>query len=295
MRFAGAIDPLWAAYLAVNDLGAQLLRRDERVVHRLLALLDHGELLVHPAQPLLQRDLLAHHPLQLVGHAAAEVLHLEGVVAAHRLLEVEGGVAHPERPEELAVREPQHVLLDFSRDHDHAIIISEDDVARLDPHAAAFAEENFEATPLWYAIAFGENLAQAGYLLERGSDPNHCLWAAVNRDNAAAIRLLIAHGAEDPTNEEGSPLLAAVQWNKFAAAEELLKLGADVNFQDSKRMTALHYLLKKRSDKKYVRMLINYGARGDLKNENGVTAAEIMMRKRDSEFRQMAAQCLARS
>jgi ankyrin repeat protein len=55
-------------------------------------------------------------------------------------------------------------------------------------------------------------------------------------------------------------------------------------------MTPLHYLLKKGSDKKWVRMLIKYGARGDLKDESGATAADIMMRKRDSEFRSMAAQ-----
>jgi hypothetical protein len=40
-------------------------------------------------------------------------------------------------------------------------------------------------------------------------------------------------------------------------------------------------------------MLIKNGARGDLKNGGGVTAAEIMMRKRDPEFREMVAQLLA--
>jgi hypothetical protein len=51
--------------------------------------------------------------------------------------------------------------------------------------------------------------------------------------------------------------------------------------------------MKKGSDKKYVRMLIKYGARADIKNESGVTATEIMMRKRDPEFREMARQLLA--
>jgi hypothetical protein len=35
-------------------------------------------------------------------------------------------------------------------------------------------------------------------------------------------------------------------------------------------------------------MLVNYGASGDLKNESGVTAAAIMIRKRNSEFRDLA-------
>ena len=48
------------------------------------------------------------------------------------------------------------------------------------------------------------------------------------------------------------------------------------------------YRRKKGSDKKYIRMLMRYGARGDVKNAKGITAAEIMSRKRDPEFRKMA-------
>jgi hypothetical protein len=53
-------------------------------------------------------------------------------------------------------------------------------------------------------------------------------------------------------------------------------------------MTALHYMLKKDSDKRHFRMLLRYDARGDLKNANGETAAEIMSRKRDPDFKAMA-------
>src|SRR4029077_9801503 len=84
----------------------------------------------------------------------------------------------------------------------------------------AATEGTWKATALWYSIAFGENLALSEYLMKHDSDPNHCLWAAVNRDNAAAIRLLIQNAAANPTTEEASPLLAAIQWNKLAAAEE---------------------------------------------------------------------------
>src|SRR5262245_13098323 len=165
--------------------------------------------------------------------------------------------------------------------------------AGLDINQEAFSEGKWKATPLWYSIAFGKNLALSKYLLKRGSDPNHCLWAAANNDAAAAIRLLIKYGAEDPSTEDASVFLAAIYWNRFAAAEELLKLGADVNFQDPNKMTALHYVLKKGSDKRRIRMLIKYGARGDIKNGSGVTAAEIMMRKRDPEFHEMAGRLLA--
>jgi hypothetical protein len=35
-------------------------------------------------------------------------------------------------------------------------------------------------------------------------------------------------------------------------------------------------------------MLLAHGARGDLKNKDGVTAAELMRKKRDPDFRRMA-------
>jgi hypothetical protein len=47
-------------------------------------------------------------------------------------------------------------------------------------------------------------------------------------------------------------------------------------------------MLRKDSDKRHFRTLLRYGARGDLKSKNGDTAAEIMSRKRDPEFKTMA-------
>jgi len=61
-----------------------------------------------------------------------------------------------------------------------------------------------------------------------------------------------------------------------------------VNFQDSHGMSALHYMLKKDSDKRHFRMLLRYGARGDLQNAVGDTAAKIMSKKRDSDFKSMS-------
>jgi uncharacterized protein len=162
----------------------------------------------------------------------------------------------------------------------------------IDINQEAFTEGEWKATPLWFAIARGENLALAELLLKRGSNPNYCLWAAGFVENIEAIRLLVRHGANvnDHSLIEESPFMGAIKWSHFKAAEELLKLGADVNYVDPTGMTALHYMLKKGSDRKYFAMLIAHGARGDIKNKDGVTAAEIMGKKRDPEFRRMAEQ-----
>ena len=67
-----------------------------------------------------------------------------------------------------------------------------------------------------------------------------------------------------------------------------------MNFQDSHGMTALHYMLRKVSDKRHFRTLLQDGARGDLKSKNGDTAVEIMSRKRDPDFKAMARALLTR-
>jgi uncharacterized protein len=158
----------------------------------------------------------------------------------------------------------------------------------LDINDAAFTEENFRATPLWYAIAFGKNIELARFLLKCGSDPNYCMFAAAYNNDAAAIRLLAENGADiDPEAEGATPLLSAVQWSRFKAAGELLKRGANPDYQDSKGMTALHCMLKKGADKKYVSMFLSYGAKTDIKNKAGATAATIMVKKRDPDFRRM--------
>ena len=159
----------------------------------------------------------------------------------------------------------------------------------FDVSKPAFTEGGFfEATPLWYAIGRGRNHELARFLLKRGSNPNNCLWAASFNHDLEAIRLLIRGGADVDQDGPETPFLGAVKWSLFDAAEELLKHGADANWQDAKKMTALHYMLKKGSDKKHVAMVISYGARGDIPNKDGVTAAEIMLRKKDPAFRAMA-------
>ena len=154
----------------------------------------------------------------------------------------------------------------------------------------AFTEGAFRATPLWYAISFGRNLALAEHLLQRGASPHNCLFAAAWNHDRAAIRLLITHGAtvDDDSSPGETPLLGAVKWSRLGAAEELLEAGADPNFRDPREMTALHYMLKKGSDKAHFRLFARFGARGDIPDPEGRTAAEIMRRKKDPEFLRIA-------
>jgi ankyrin repeat protein len=160
--------------------------------------------------------------------------------------------------------------------------------ASFDINREAFREGDWKATPLWCAIGRGKNLELARYLLKRGADPEHCMWAAAYNNSADAIKLLVRAGAVvDPPGQD-TPFLFAVQWSHFEAAAALLDAGADVNFQDRFGKTALHCVLKKRSLPKYVRMLLEHGARLDVRDRDGVTAGSLLSRMRSPEYRKLA-------
>ena len=159
----------------------------------------------------------------------------------------------------------------------------------LDVNRPAFTEGSWQATPLWYAVARGRNRPLAKFLLASGSTPEHCLWAACFREDTRMLGLLVDAGAPLEAVAEGeTPLLGAVKHSKFKAARLLLDAGSDPNFQDANDMTALHYMLKKNSDKRHYGMFVDHGARGDMQDPDGETASGILRRKRDPYFRELA-------
>lgn len=154
----------------------------------------------------------------------------------------------------------------------------------------AFTEGEWQATPLWFAISHGKNLPLAAHLLQLGSTPRYCLFAAIWNEDRAAIRLLLSHGADvDEDSAPGeTPLLGAVAWSKFGPAEELLAAGADPDARNAKGDTALHLMLRKGSPIEAFRLFARHGARGDMPDATGQTAAQILRRKRDPQFRTLA-------
>jgi len=165
-----------------------------------------------------------------------------------------------------------------------------------DMSGAAFTEGTWRATPVWYTVGRGENLKLTEFLLKKGADPNHSLWAAAFRNNLAAIRLLVRHGADlEALAENETPFLGAVKCSKFGPAEELLRLGANPDFRDKHGMTALHYMLKKGSDTKHIAMVVAHGAKGNIPDAQGKTAIDILSRKRDPAARRLAEALRARA
>ncbi len=123
------------------------------------------------------------------------------------------------------------------------------------------------------------------FLLKLGARPEHCLWAAAFRDDVDTIDLLVKHGATiDPITEDETPFLSAVKTSHFGAAARLLRHGANVNFQDSKGLTALHYALRKDSAPKHGEMLVRHGADPALRARDGKSPLDLVARRRDKTY-----------
>lgn len=161
----------------------------------------------------------------------------------------------------------------------------------IDPNDHAFTEGRWRATPVWFCVSFGRNLKLAEHLLKLGASPHYSLYAAAYNRDIAAIRLLVRYGAdiEESSGRGDTPLLGAVGWSHFEAAEAMLECGANVNAQNERGMTAAHLMLKKNSDYKHFALLARHNARFDLPDKQRTTAAEIMSRKRDPRFKALAA------
>ena len=113
-------------------------------------------------------------------------------------------------------------------------------------------------------------------------------WRAAQSDDLAAMKLLVAHGANPwiATAQGDTPLMVAVglgwalnfsrnapdSW--MATARYLLDLDADVNAVDDKGYTALHGA-SFRGDDKMIEFLVASGAKTRLKAKNGDTVADM--------------------
>ena len=160
----------------------------------------------------------------------------------------------------------------------------------IDVQDHAFTEGRWRATPVWYCVSYGRNLKLAEHLMKRGASPQYSLYAAAYNRDTKAIRLLVRYGAdiEERSGPGDTPFLGAIAWSHFEAAAAMLACGANVNVQNDRGMTAAHMMLKKGSDYEHFELLARHGARFDLPNKDGVTAAELLSRKRDARFRALA-------
>jgi ankyrin repeat protein len=101
-------------------------------------------------------------------------------------------------------------------------------------------EGDFRATPLWYAVARGENPTLVRFLLARGADPSFSLWAAVWRDDEALCRELLRRRPRLNLRAHGeTPIFYAARLRRLKTLELLIDAGADPAIADDHGRDAL--------------------------------------------------------
>lgn len=137
--------------------------------------------------------------------------------------------------------------------------------------------------PIWFAVAFGRNPTVVKLLIKRGAVPTG-LFAAGWWNDTQILGLLIRAGAPIDVVVGVTPFLACWCWQRFDAAKFLARKGANVNYQDQKGKTALHYGVEREFDPDLLRWLVKHGASPDIKDRHGVSPREKATRKRDKRF-----------
>jgi ankyrin repeat protein len=101
-------------------------------------------------------------------------------------------------------------------------------------------EEDFRATPVWFAVARGENLPLVRFLLKRGADASYCLWAAVWRDDAVLCRALLQAKPRLDLRAHGeTPIFYAARLQRLRTLELLVAAGADPAVKDRRGRDAV--------------------------------------------------------
>lgn len=117
-------------------------------------------------------------------------------------------------------------------------------------------EGDFRATPLWYAVARGENLPLVRYLLKQGADASYSLWATVWRDDDEMMRwLLKAKPRLDLRAHGETPVFYAARLQRLKTLSLLLDAGADPSIADDQGRNALDIARARRLPKPVIAQL----------------------------------------
>ena len=114
-------------------------------------------------------------------------------------------------------------------------------------------EGDFRATPLWYAVARGENLPLVQFLLTRGADASYSLWAAVWRDDDVVCRELLKNRPRLDLRAHGeTPIFYAARLKRLKTLNLLIEAGADPTIVDDQGRDAIDIARARRLPKNLI-------------------------------------------
>jgi uncharacterized protein len=117
-------------------------------------------------------------------------------------------------------------------------------------------EDDFRATPVWYAVSRGENFPLVRFLLKRGADASYSLWAAVWRDDEALCRALLQAKPRLNLQAHGeTPIFYAARLKRLKTLDLLIKAGADPSINDLRGRDAVDIARARRLPKDVIARL----------------------------------------
>lgn len=146
-------------------------------------------------------------------------------------------------------------------------------------------DERFTATPLWRALSWQQNYRLAEFLLERGANPDHAVFAVSYHGAVEGCELLDRYGANwEQTFEGRTPLMDLMVFKKPAGSVWLLERGVDVRAADKMGKTALQYAAAQGVRADYVERLLAAGADAKAKDAAGKTPLDYATEKKRTKL-----------
>jgi ankyrin repeat protein len=123
--------------------------------------------------------------------------------------------------------------------------------ARLEAEAPMDEDEgDFRATPLWYAVARGENFPLVQFLLRHGADPSYSLWAVVWRDDDVVCRELLKNRPRLDLRAHGeTAIFYAARLKRLKTLDLLIEAGANPAIADDNGRDAVEIARARRLPK----------------------------------------------
>ena len=170
----------------------------------------------------------------------------KGRSALHRACAVRPGASGLGEPSGI---ETVRVLLNAGADLELAAPMDED-------------QGDFRATPLWCAVARGENLPLARFLLAKGADASTSLWAVVWRDDDETCRELIKTKPRLNLKAHGeTPIAYAARLKRLKTLDVLIEAGADPTIADERGRDAVDIARARRLPRSVIERLANSARR----------------------------------
>lgn len=133
------------------------------------------------------------------------------------------------------------------------------------------------------------NVAVLQVLLAHAADPQKVLYEAAIAQQIGILDLLAAYRQKIDINVrmqnkvENTLLNDLIRYNGLQTARWLLQQGANPNLSDSQGFTALHYAARRGVSEDFLALLLQKGARLDLKDQQNRTPLDLAMLAKKSK------------